>query len=53
MKEFGRPRDLLEDKISLFYEMVEATGKATSMKLHQLAMEDRNNEPYFLYCSSL
>ncbi len=33
MKEFGRPRDLLQDKTSLFSEMVEATGRATSIKL--------------------
>ncbi len=52
VKEFGRPRDLLQDKTSLFSEMVEATGRATSIKLCQLAMEDKIDEP-IIYCSSL
>ncbi|XP_064381893.1 ATP-binding cassette sub-family C member 4-like isoform X2 [Halichondria panicea] len=52
VKEFGRPRDLLQDKTSLFSEMVEATGRATSIKLCQLAMEDKIDEP-IVYCSSL
>ena len=39
VKEFDRPSQLLEQPHSLFRQMVDKTGEATSARLHQIARD--------------